>query len=73
MQTGDAANELQQENPDAGGSSPLTVPASNGAKPHVHVPPRIDPDMYQADVPDWSPPDEGMIFTVLRAYWANLW
>ena len=25
----------------------------------VHVPPRIDPDFYQADVPDWCPPTDG--------------
>ncbi len=30
------------------------------AKPApVHVPPRIDPDLYQAEIPDFIPPTEG--------------
>jgi hypothetical protein len=32
----------------------INVPV-DGKPPPVHVPPRIDPDLYQADVPDWSP------------------
>jgi hypothetical protein len=29
------------------------------AKTYPHVPPRVDPDLYQADVPEWSPPVKG--------------
>jgi hypothetical protein len=73
MQTGDAANnDLQQEQPDMGGSSPLTASVSNGTKPHMHVPPRIDPDMYQADVPDWTPPEGGTISILFCLGYATL-
>ncbi len=27
---------------------------------HVHVPPRIDPDLYQAEIPDFIPQNIGM-------------
>lgn len=27
--------------------------------PPPHVPPRIDPEMYQAEVPDWNPENGG--------------
>jgi len=30
--------------------------ASSSARIFIHHPPRIDPDQYQADVPDWNPP-----------------
>ena len=43
-----------------------TVQDGGEGKPHVHVPPRLDPDLYQADVPDWSPPTAGMIKIVYK-------
>lgn len=32
---------------------------STGKPTHAYVPPRIDPDLYQADVPDWCPDSDG--------------
>lgn len=34
--------------------------AIGGEKTYPHVPPRIDPDLYQADVPDWEPREAGL-------------
>lgn len=30
--------------------------AATATRTFIHHPPRIDPDQYQADVPDWNPP-----------------
>ena len=40
----------------------VALAGNNGKPPPVHVPPRIDPDMYQADVPDWCPNQDGTIW-----------
>lgn len=34
--------------------------SSSYKPPPVHVPPRIDPDLYQAEIPDFKPDAEGM-------------
>ena len=40
--------------------TPITTTASStvvaSTRSFIHHPPRIDPDLYQADVPDWCPP-----------------
>lgn len=40
---------------------PLILPNGSSKPPPPHVPPRIDPDMYQADVPDWCPENQGKL------------
>lgn len=30
--------------------------AATATRTFIHHPPRVDPDQYQADVPDWNPP-----------------
>ena len=36
--------------------------AREPSKAQAHVAPRIDQDLYQADVPDWCPNYKGKIF-----------
>lgn len=35
--------------------------SSSYKPPPVHVPPRIDPDLYQAEIPDFKPDAEGKL------------
>lgn len=35
--------------------------SADSKPPPAHVPPRIDPDLYQADVPDWCPNVDGKV------------
>lgn len=51
----EASSQLEGD----GAAAASAVAVNAEGKPHVHVPPRIDPDLYQADVPDWSPPNAG--------------
>lgn len=34
----------------------IAASATAATRTFIHHPPRIDPDQYQADVPDWNPP-----------------
>ena len=54
--------ELIEESTDLTVGEGVMSPPNGSTKPAPpHVPPRIDPDMYQADVPDWCPQKEGFI------------
>lgn len=39
----------------------IDVIAREPGKTYVHVAPRIDQDLYQADVPDWCPNYKGEV------------
>jgi hypothetical protein len=52
-----SAEESKIAEADKGAVGPVS---EDGSKPPpVYVPPRIDPDFYQADVPDWCPDQQG--------------
>lgn len=57
--------ELIEESTELNAEEAVMAPPNGSTKPAPpHVPPRIDPDMYQADVPDWCPPKEGFIHII---------